>query len=471
MYVRSQNSLLQYDLMGWSYPCKASILVWPATKADTMCWSSLHLVIDVRGSTPFSRLSTIYIHRPFMSTSCLLIESLIRVTSKEPEISAYWHNLNAFSTHQLPSTTINLHLPGCGNKIDANLFLSLAVAPLPFTKRNGTRWRRKLGSPPRSACGEKTHSSSSLRNLQSNFLQNRMKKRMAHGSPCKVKAKSVKANIYHHGKWTEKHLHGFMAMSPLQADYQDRHLDGAPLRSPHSPFFLLQKSGRSRLFQIPFLSFQTSKLRSVPQCLKYPILQLIKGSSHLIRGSELSTQWGHSASRLISTNSRIIKAQLARFVSRLKSKFWDFGHYRYIDILDSRSKQESIKLLAWLRVWWYSFWDIARMGLSGLNQGSVQIQVIELARSQHALEDIERIWVKVRDVSWNPMNFPQFCCFWEARFRSAYGLVAISAVLAKLRLPHRGGNSDLSSCSGDAACTAHVIAIAQGRKAARPGIA
>ena len=106
------------------------------------------------------------------------------------------------------------------------------------------------------------------------------------------------------------------------------------------------------------------------------------------------------------------------------------------------------------------------MGLSGLNQGSVQIQVIELARSQHALEDIERIWVKVRDVSWNPMNFPQFCCFWEARFRSAYGLVAISAVLAKLRLPHRGGNSDLSSCSGDAACTAHVIAIAQG--AARP---
>ena len=185
MYVRSQNSLLQYDLMGWSYPCKASILVWPATKADTMCWSSLHLVIDVRGSTPFSRLSTIYIHRPFMSTSCLLIESLIRVTSKEPEISAYWHNLNAFSTHQLPSTTINLHLPGCGNKIDANLFLSLAVAPLPFTKSHGTRWRRKLGSPPRSACGEKTHSSSSLRNLQSNFLQNRMKKEWPMGHHAK----------------------------------------------------------------------------------------------------------------------------------------------------------------------------------------------------------------------------------------------------------------------------------------------
>lgn len=31
------------------------------------------------------------------------------------------------------------------------------------------------------------------------------------------------------------------------------------------------------------------------------------------------------------------------------------------------------------------------MRLRGLNQGSVHIQVIELARSQHALEDIERI--------------------------------------------------------------------------------
>ena len=252
MYVRSQNSLLQYDLMGWSYPCKASILVWPATKADTMCWSSLHLVIDVRGSTPFSRLSTIYIHRPFMSTSCLLIESLIRVTSKEPELSAYWHNLNAFSTHQLPSTTINLHLPGCGNKIDANLFLSLAVAPLPFTKRNGTRWRRSgsseahLGRPAvKKRIPRRRFETSKAISCRTGWKKEWPMGHHAKSRPNLLRQTSTTMESEQKNIFMDSWIHGHVDTASRLSRSASR---WAPLRSPHSPFFLLQKSGRSRLF-------------------------------------------------------------------------------------------------------------------------------------------------------------------------------------------------------------------------------
>ena len=194
MSVRIQNSLLQYDFTDWSCACRTSSPVWPATKADTMCWSSLHLVIDVGGSTPFSCPSAIYIHR----TSCLLIKSLIRVTIKEPEISAYWHNANAFSTHQLPSTIINLHLPGCGNKIDANLFLSLAVAQVHQEK---WRWKEEARKPTSVGLQWKNAFLVVASKPPKQFPAdtNRMKKGMARGvtSDCKVNAKSVKANIYH----------------------------------------------------------------------------------------------------------------------------------------------------------------------------------------------------------------------------------------------------------------------------------